>query len=91
MLFTFVTEVAGSTIVEQSDGSNVVDAVRRWVRSSAFGPEFNEDVVDIDATPVSGVADVWCVSGLTKRGDFFISHVIATVVRGEHQRLEPAE
>jgi hypothetical protein len=77
-LFTFVSEVASSTVVEQSHGDDVIDAVTRWGRASQLRPKLNEDVIEIDATPVSGVTDVWCISGLTEGGDVFITHIVAT-------------
>lgn len=79
-LFTFVSEVAGSTVVEQAIGNDVVDAVRRWAGVSSIRPKLNEDIVGIDATPVSGMAHVWCVTGLTAADDFFMTHVVQTSV-----------
>lgn len=80
-LFTFLSEVAGSTVVEQTHGDDVIDAVSRWSRTSQLQPKLNEDVVEIDATPVTGVIDVWCISGLTKSGDVFITHIVATAAQ----------
>jgi hypothetical protein len=77
-LFTFISEVADSTVVEQATGSGLIDAVRQWAKSSAIQPQLNEDVMDIDATPLVGVAHVWCVTGLTATDDVFITHVIKT-------------
>ena len=79
-LFTFISEVAGSTVVEQDNGENVIEAIVRWSRSSQLKPSLNDDLVDISATPVTEVSKVWCISGLTERGEIFITHIVATSV-----------
>ena len=79
-LFTFLSEVRGSTIVEQCRAGNVRDAVLLWGRTSKVGPQFNDDIVTVDITPVTGLAKVWCISGLTEEsGDLFITHIVGAV------------
>lgn len=78
-LFTFVTETAGYTVIEQCRADTVVDAILKWGQDSQIKPRLNEDMVEIEPTPVAGVSYVWCLSGTTVDNDEdFLTHVIAT-------------
>ena len=79
MTFTFVTEKAGSTVIEQFPGHDVRDATRNWYRQSQTlpgRPLFD----DHGANPVTGARNVWCRSGIDPKGVFYVVHIVATYV-----------
>lgn len=79
MTFTFVTEKAGSTVIEQFSGRDVREATRNWYRESRTRP--GRPLLDDDgANPVSGARNVWCRSGIDPKGVFYMVHIVATFV-----------
>ena len=79
MTFTFVTEKAGSTLIEQFPGSDVREAIRNWYRQSRTRP--GRPLFDDDgANPVTGAKNVWCRSGVDPMGVFYVVHIVATYV-----------
>jgi hypothetical protein len=67
MTFTFVTEKAGSTVIEQFSGRDVREATRNWYRESQTRP--GRPLLDDDgANPVAGARNVWCRSGIDPKG-----------------------
>jgi hypothetical protein len=77
MTFTFVTEKAGSTVIEQFPGRDVWDATRNWYRQSQTQPG-RPLFDDHGANPVTGARNVWCRSGIDPRGVFYRVHIVAT-------------
>ena len=79
MTFTFVTEKAGSTLIEQFPGRDVREAIRNWYRQSQTRP--GRPLFDDDgANPVTGAKNVWCRSGIDAKGVFYVVHIVATYV-----------
>lgn len=78
-LFTFVTEKAGSTIIEQLEAEAVDAALLVWyaVSESAPGPP-DPEAMDLEAVPIIGVKNVWCFGGIDPEGVSFLVHVVAT-------------
>ncbi|MDX1999250.1 MAG: hypothetical protein SF066_16150 [Thermoanaerobaculia bacterium] len=80
-LFTFITEKAGSTIVEQRYSSDLDTALREWHGASqaGLGP-FPEDTYDPpNPTPIEETTGVWCYSGIAPDDVFFLTNIVATV------------
>ena len=84
MLYTFLTETEGSTNVDQYDGSDVGEALRKWNRRSRLRPGFSEgqlfDQGRGGPTPIKGRKATWCYSGTNASGQFFLVHIVATAV-----------
>ncbi len=78
--FTFLTEVQGTTLVEQVEAADLAESVRRWYAVSAARPDRNDAVAYELDNPVSvqDVSLVWCLSGRTTSGQDFLAHIVET-------------
>lgn len=78
-LFTFITEKAGSTIIEQMEADDVAGAVVRWYSGSetAPGPP-DPEAGDLEAVPITGVRNVWGFNSFDPKDVWFLVHVVAT-------------
>src|SRR5262249_28355523 len=85
MLYTFVTEARGSTAIDQYEGLDVREALRKWNRLSQLRPQFTDDQLFDEGrggpTPVKRRTNTWCFTGINTAGDFFLVHIIATADR----------
>lgn len=82
--YTFVTEKAGSTIIEQYDGRSLRAACKKWHATSIARPgPFGEFYDFLPPVPITGTRNVWCHSGLDPDGVSYMSHVVKTQLR-EH-------
>ncbi len=86
MLYTFLTETKGSTTIDQYEGSDVRDALRKWNRLSRLRPRFTEDQLFDSGrggpTPIKKRKATWCFSGMNAPGQFFLVHIVATRALG---------
>lgn len=86
MVFTFLSEKEGSTLIEQFLGKNLREALTDWYRGSIIKPEAPfEDFEDDEPARVLTVKNVWCISGHDVDGKFYLTHIVATV----SQRIDP--
>ena len=72
--YVFVSEVNGSTIVEQFSAVALSVALIEWHKNSQVEP--GDTFFLDDPTAVAGLTAVWCMSGFTIRNDSFLTHVI---------------
>jgi hypothetical protein len=79
-LFTFLTEVAGSTIVEQIEAPTLRDACEIWHRVSLADLEaFRASLFEyINPTAIEDSLNVWCYGGVDKNGRSLLVNVVAT-------------
>lgn len=79
-LFTFITEVAGSTIVEQIEAQTVREACEIWHRVSMAEPEaFRASLFEyINPTPIKNSLNVWCYGGVDKKDRSLLVNIVAT-------------
>ena len=84
MLYTFITESEGSTVVEQFDSASMPEALRKWNEASVASPGFTEDqLFDSGSGGPTAVQDrvaTWCFSGINGSGKFLLAHIVATAV-----------
>ena len=80
MLFTFITEKEGGTLLEQFRGKNVENALLRWSHASKSNPCFERDRMAGEDGPVriTGLKRAWCFTGVDKTDTSFLVHIIAT-------------
>lgn len=79
MLFTFIAEHDGVTLLEQVVSPSLDGAVRRWNTRSGR-TRIPADRLEMDEpTPVEGLQRVWCFSGIDDDDKLYIVHVIETV------------
>jgi hypothetical protein len=84
-LYTFFVEKNGSTIIEQFPGADIHEAVETWHRHSEILPGlFNPEGSGIN--PIEDVKNVWCISGLDPKGDFYLVHVTGPLKESTAQR-----
>lgn len=77
-LFTFVTEKSGGTYIEQIRGASLEEAVLAWhKRSHTIPGPYEPDGTGI--TPVTGVRNVWCITGIDPADRFYIVHIVGTL------------
>lgn len=80
MLYTFITEKEGGTLLEQFRGKNVEDALLKWSHASESKPRFDKErLVDEDGpVQITGLKQAWCFTGVDKNDVSFLVHIIAT-------------
>jgi len=80
MLFTFVTEVSGSTLIEQFVGSSLQQAIAKYRKETQARGRFIDIEIDgrYDPTPITGTRNVWCITGLDPAKDLILTHIILT-------------
>lgn len=93
MLYTFLTETNGSTVIDQFEGRDLAKALRRWNKLSPVRPGFTEDELFDSGrggpTPVAGRKATWCFSGINSKGQFFLVHIVATSRRALAENSRP--
>jgi hypothetical protein len=82
MIFSFLTETAGSTVVEQFDAESLEAAMRAWFEKSSVHPGHMPSDLShpswVEPTPLAGLLNAWCYSGEDPKGVFYLVHVFAT-------------
>lgn len=79
--YTFVTEKAGATIVEQYSGRTLREACERWHQSSESVPgPFSDDYDLLPPVPIADTRNVWCYDGHDPEEVFYLVHIIETRV-----------
>jgi hypothetical protein len=79
VLYTFFIERAGATIIEQLTGVDLLDCVRLWYTESETQPgRPTEELEASPPTPLQGVENAWCFSGVDPEDRFYLVHVVAT-------------
>jgi hypothetical protein len=78
--FTFVAEVAGSTIVEQFEAPTLREACEVWHQKSLARPEaFRASLFEyLDPTPIEDSLNVWCYGALDRQGQSILVNIVAT-------------
>ena len=78
MNFTFITNKEDqSTILEQFEGINLKEALVKWNNSSEVLPDLSLSEDDLPVS-VTGLKNVWCISGINREDKFFLVHIVAT-------------
>jgi hypothetical protein len=78
-MYTFVTDKAGGTYIEQFEGVDLEDAVLRWHDQSHTTPgPYPPDGRILD--PVSGIRGVWRICGARLDNRSYITHVVPTSI-----------
>lgn len=88
MRFTFVTEKAGSTIIEQVDAGDVDVALRKWYEESSTLPVGLLDAQDPyydPPTPIEGLEGVWGHGCHDTDEVFILTHIVATMMPEDTQ------
>jgi hypothetical protein len=80
MLYTFITETGGATLVEQFSAVSIEEALLAWRRKTEGTTcrDTNQLFEDQAPTPVSGLKHVWCYSRIDKKDTFQLIHIVTT-------------
>jgi hypothetical protein len=80
MLFTFVTEVGGSTVTEQFEAPSLGEAIARWNSESETKPQVPAEYLDSEEpAAVEGTRNVWCLGEIGADDRFYLVHIVTTV------------
>jgi|CXWL01.1.fsa_nt_gi hypothetical protein len=79
-LFTFITEINGSTLVEQLEAATVRKACEIWHSVSQARPEpFRASLYTyINPTPIEDSLNAWCYGGQSAAGHAYLTNIVAT-------------
>jgi hypothetical protein len=78
-IYTFITEKAGSTIIEQFSARTLRAARSRWHAASKAEPgPLPDQLEDMAPRPITGTTGVWCFDGLDPQNTFYLVHVVET-------------
>ena len=88
-LFTAICDFRGGTYISQIAAKNIEQAVRAWAdhieqsqdipdASTAIARDarFHLDELDIQPTPIIGLTNVWCISGLADEEQVLVDFVL---------------
>jgi hypothetical protein len=80
MLYTFIIETGGATLVRQFSGESAREALLAWSRSaeSQATTDFEHLLQEDGPTPVAGLKHVWCSSSIDRNDVFHLVHIVAT-------------
>ncbi len=80
MLYTVITDYAGTTLVEQFRATNFPELVRAWLQKSIAKKKFAniETIAGEQAVLIEGCTNVWCVSLTDDNDVFFLLNIVAT-------------
>jgi len=82
MLYTFIIEHMGSTVLEQHYGKSTKEAFLNWRANSNFLNSGYFGDSDDYPVPVDGLKNVWCYSFLKKDESLILVHIIKTSENG---------
>jgi len=82
MLFTFIIEMHGETLIEQIRAIDVNSAVLAWEKESILNLllENRHEEAVVLPVPVKSCNNVWCYSVIDDKNMFYLVHIVLTAI-----------